>query len=91
MRQISEITISAIKAEAIRAHVLHGDQSMFYGDDYKGLRILVEEVGEVARAMNELALGNLTQEEYKNQIEKELIQTGAMVLTWIERINQYRR
>lgn len=89
MRQISELTLTAINAEAIRAHARHGQQSMFYGDDAKGLRILVEEVGEIAREMNELALGNRTQSEYHDNLEKELIQTAAMCATWLERLNQF--
>jgi len=42
------------------------------------LSILVEEVGEVARAINEQLLGNLSPADFREQIGKELVQVAAM-------------
>jgi NTP pyrophosphatase (non-canonical NTP hydrolase) len=83
---LSNLTMAAIQAEAIRAHARHGINSMLYGDDDKSLRILMEEVGEVAREMNELALGNINVDTYNKKLVKELIQVAAMAATWIEKI-----
>jgi NTP pyrophosphatase (non-canonical NTP hydrolase) len=85
MLLISDLTLMAIQTEATSAHAKHKQESMLYGDDDKSLRILVEEVGEVAKEMNELALGHITGEEYKERIVKELIQVAAMAATWIEK------
>jgi NTP pyrophosphatase (non-canonical NTP hydrolase) len=86
---LSDMTLSAIQAEATRAHIRHGKNSMLnahYGDAQR-LAILTEEVGEVAHEMNELMLGNIERSEYKDKIEKELIQVAAMAATWIEALN----
>jgi NTP pyrophosphatase (non-canonical NTP hydrolase) len=42
------------------------------------LSILTEEVGEVARALNERTLGNLTGVAFLAQMRLELVQVGAM-------------
>ena len=83
---LSDLTMTAIQAEAMRAHARHGINSMLYGDDDKSLRILMEEVGEVAREMNELALGNIDVDTYNQRLVKELIQVAAMAGTWVEKI-----
>lgn len=82
---ISGLTLSAIQAEAIRAHILHGDDSMLYQNDHERLAILMEEIGEVARELNEARIHN--REVDKDKLEKELIQSAAMCATWIEGLN----
>lgn len=82
---ISEDVLEMVMAEAKRAHENHGRQSMLYGRDDKSLRIALEEVGEVAREMNELALEHITAEEYHERILGELIQCAAMFVTWAEK------
>lgn len=77
--------------EAARAHTKHGDKSMLYGTDEKSLRILVEEVGEVAREMNELALGNRRPKKYRSNQRTELIQVAAMALTWAAKIDRLEK
>lgn len=83
-----------IEHERRRAHELHGDKSM-EGCDPLGprpLRILVEEVGEVAKVQNEFDLGKLTEAEALKELMDELVQVGAMAsafhdaahLRWIE-------
>lgn len=84
---LSEAILSDISDEANMAHDRHGAQSMLYGDDNKSLRILVEEVGECSREMNELALGNKIQAKYEKDLRKELIQVAAMAATWIAKID----
>jgi NTP pyrophosphatase (non-canonical NTP hydrolase) len=42
------------------------------------LAVLVEEVGEVARELNELMLGNQLLKETGLRLEQELVQTAAM-------------
>lgn len=69
------------------AHEKHGKGSMLYGSDDRSLRILVEEVGECARELNELALGNGA-EDYDNRLYAELVQVGAMAATWAEKVKR---
>lgn len=74
-----------IRAEAIRAHDKHGNFSMFgsaHNDDSR-LTILTEELGEVARAINDTRLGEL---EQPAELYGELVQVAAMALTWLARI-----
>jgi NTP pyrophosphatase (non-canonical NTP hydrolase) len=74
--------INDVVDEVEQAHAKHGTESMLYGSDDKSLRILMEEVGEVAKEMNELALGNITPDQYRENQRKELVQVAAMALTW---------
>lgn len=89
---ISDVTLQAIRAEAIRAHILHGAKgtSMLSCElpDTNRLAILMEEVGEVAHEINELEIHGLDYTFiYAERMEKELIQVAAMAATWIEVIN----
>lgn len=64
--------------EMVRAHEKHGPESMLSPNQDAGVKlaILVEEVGEVARAMT-----------YDNgdeqNLQEELIQVAAMALSWL--------
>ena len=77
-----------VAAERARAHAKHGDKSMEAADwdDMKRLRILMEEVGEVARAFNDLDLGQTTAAEAAANARGELIQVSAMAGAWADRI-----
>lgn len=79
---LSNMTLSAVQAEATRAHLRHKAKSMLYGTDERRLRILVEEVGEVAREMNDADIEERPVD--RDKIVKELIQSAAMCLTWVE-------
>jgi hypothetical protein len=82
---LSGLTIAAIQAEATRAHLRHGDNSML-GAGYTAadrLAILVEEVGEVAHELTY----DRDPAGRKDRLEKELIQVAAMAATWIEQLN----
>lgn len=53
--------------------------------------ILVEEVGEVSKVLNEGAMGKLSQEEFERELEYELIQVAAVSIKWIEAIRRQKR
>ncbi len=78
MMPLTSLTLSAIQAEALRAHCRHSDRSLLNKQmpDSERLAILVEEVGEVAHA--------LTYDGDKERLEIELIQVAAVAATWIE-------
>jgi NTP pyrophosphatase (non-canonical NTP hydrolase) len=64
-------------AEAVRAAVVFPDQE--HTVTMSGwLGILVEEVGEVARELNELELGNRTPKVFLAKVTEELVQVAAM-------------
>lgn len=77
---LSEITLSAIQAEATRARLKHGEHSML-GEKYSSgerLAILVEEVGEVAHELTYDQSGD------RDKLVRELIQVAAMAASWVE-------
>ena len=77
---LSDLTLSAIQAEATRAYLKHGEHSMM-GTQYTAherLAILVEEVGEVAHELT------YDQRDDRDKLVKELIQVAAMAASWIE-------
>jgi hypothetical protein len=81
---LSDLTLQAIQAEATRAHLRHGDHSMLSPaqTDDRRLAILTEEVGEVARELNDAAIEGRPVD--RDKLVKELIQTGAMSASWVE-------
>jgi hypothetical protein len=79
---LTSALLNMVQTEATGAHIKHGSNSMLYATDERALAILMEEVGECAREMNELALGNRTPEDYKYMLVIELVQVAAMALTW---------
>lgn len=81
---LSDNTLTAIQAEATRAHLKHGTHSMI-GTKYTNtdrLAILMEEVGEVAHELTYDQGG--TGEGQHDELVKELIQVAAMAASWIE-------
>ena len=79
---LDEVTMAAIQAEATRAYLVHGCKSMFYGTDERKFAILAEEVGEVARELNEAVIHDRPVD--KDRLVKELIQVAAMAATWVQ-------
>lgn len=80
---LSDLTLSAIQAEATRAYLKHGEHSMFgpmFHD--RRLTILTEEVGEVARELNDAAIDS--RPVNRDDLVKELIQVAAMAASWVE-------
>jgi len=81
---ISDLTISAIQAEALRAWLKFKDRNstiLSSISDDRRLAIVAEELGEVAKELNEKALGNPVDED---ALEIELIQCAAMLASWVE-------
>jgi NTP pyrophosphatase (non-canonical NTP hydrolase) len=79
---LSDLTLSAIQAEATGAHAKHGDRSML-GEHYtphERLAILMEEVGEVAHELT------YDQDGDRDKLVRELIQVAAMAATWVEHL-----
>lgn len=77
------LTYQAIAAERIKQHLkwrgTGGDCSRPDLPNDTRLRILLEEVGEVARALND--------KEPLDHLEAELIQVAAVCVGWIEGLN----
>lgn len=73
-----------IDAERRRAHAKHGPKSMESAapHDMKRLRILMEEVGEVAREFNEADIADRPLDLVATR--EELIQVAAMAAAWAE-------
>lgn len=69
---LSELTLHALLAESYRAHAKHGDKSLLFSGltDTQRLAALVEEVGEVARAMT------YDNDQGREHLIKELIQVA---------------
>ena len=83
---LSDLTLSAIQAEATRARLKHGEHSML-GTNYSSgdrLAILMEEVGEVAHELTYDQGGAGGGEGRRDELVKELIQVAAMAATWVE-------
>jgi NTP pyrophosphatase (non-canonical NTP hydrolase) len=69
---IQEMIIKKIISERERQDILHKDNRL---DDY--LSILIEEIGEVAKAIQSNDIDNL---------KEELIQSAAVIIRWLEDI-----
>lgn len=82
MRQLSQLTLDAIAAEATRADILHKEHSMLNPEQplAEKMTVLWEEYGEVGRALT-------YDEGSRDQLEKELIQLAAMAAAWVESLN----
>lgn len=90
---------SAINAEVvnerIRAHNKHDinggsmERKGWYISNW--LSVVMEEVGEVARATCEYDLNNTTEDEYKDNLREELIQVMAMCQAWVNAIDKDTR
>jgi hypothetical protein len=80
IRLISDVTFQAIQGESISSQVKHGEHAMINPDLARDerLAILVEEVGEVATAMNYDEKGK------RDDIVKELLQVAAMAASWAQ-------
>lgn len=81
---LSGLTLSAIQAEATRARLKHGEHSMLGAQvsNDRRLAILTEEVGEVARELNDAEIEGRPVD--RDKLVKELIQSAAMCASWVE-------
>lgn len=82
MKVLSELTLSAVSAEAIRAHIKHRDRGGSILDPTmsteKKLAALGEELGEVCRALT------YDGDQGRDHLVKELIQLASVALTWVQ-------
>ena len=77
--------------ERVRAHRLHSSHSAENGkwNSSKFLVIVGEEFGEICKAFNEFMMNeNLTVQEFRASLRKEIVQTGAMCAAWIDAIDR---
>jgi hypothetical protein len=80
---LSPLTLDAIQAEATRAHLKHGEHSMLSPKpDDRRYAILAEEAGEVAKELNDAAIGGRPAD--RGKLVRELIQVAAMAASWVE-------
>jgi hypothetical protein len=81
-RMFDALTLDAVNAEFVRAQVKHNGRTPADREmtNAERLPILVEEVGEVARAM--------TYDSDLDNLVSELIQVAAMALAWVEGIER---
>lgn len=81
-----------VRDERARAHAKHGEKSMegWPADHPLRLPILVEEVGEVAKAMNEAALSGLPMDhpDVRAEMRAELVQVAAMATAWADALTE---
>lgn len=77
-----------VRNERIRAHSYHGDTSMEDCDPLaeRRLRVLVEEVGEVAKEYNDAEHDGRPVD--RAALRKELIQTAAMAGAWADALTE---
>lgn len=54
--------------------------------DDKQNRILVEEIGEISKAMNEFALGNLTWTDYEDNLLGEITDSIVVLQAWYDKL-----
>ena len=75
-----------LRAERQRQEEKFGDNSMASPSlsDLQRLAILVEEVGEVAHALNEAALSPQDRSAWLVEMRRELIQVAAVAVAWCE-------
>lgn len=87
---LSSSTLVDIQAEATNAHQSYGDQSMMGHTMIDGdrLAILTEEIGEVAKVLNEIRIKRINNDESLSLLYRELQQVAAMAATWMEVITQ---
>lgn len=89
---MNDIPVSAVYADIFherqRAHTKHGAQSLEYGawNDPTGrrMRILIEEVGEVAKVLNDAELAGVTPDHA--HLYEELIQAAACATAWADAV-----
>jgi len=79
---------SQMHRERIRAHEKHdtagGSMERKTFDDPAWLPVLVEEVGEVARALCEYRHLTTDRDALAKALREELVQVGAMVAAWLD-------
>jgi NTP pyrophosphatase (non-canonical NTP hydrolase) len=82
----------AMHDERIRAHEkfknTSGSMEDTAWDSPKWLPVVMEEVGEIARAICEYNLGNVEREELKAKLTEEATQSAAMLAAWLDALSE---
>lgn len=82
---------SAVHRERIRAHAKHdeggGSMERKTWGDPAWLPVLVEEVGEVARALCEFRHLNKDTQQLKRALRSEVVQVAAMACAWLDALD----
>jgi hypothetical protein len=80
---LSQLTLDAVQATAYNARMKHGEKALTNPDMPAGekLAVLVEEVGEVGRAMTYDADQGVV------PLVHELLQVAAVALSWVEALD----
>lgn len=84
---VNDKTMSEIRRETARAIQKHGREQTPLSDSVSRphkLAILMEEVGEVAKIINEFNLGNLSPQLFIAELKKEIVQVSAVAAMWFE-------
>jgi hypothetical protein len=82
---LSDLTLSAVQAEATRAHLRRGEHSMLAGGrdaSDRRYRILGEEFAEIGRELNDAEIDG--REPDRDKLVIKLLHAAAMALTWVE-------
>ena len=82
--------------ERIRAHEKHkakpgGSMEMKSADDPDWFPVLAEEIGEVAREINDYRHGLISDDDRMPRLRAELVQVAAMAHAWIAAIDEGAR
>lgn len=84
---IDDRTTAEIRRESARAIQKHGRENTPASDaksrGFK-LAVLMEEVGEVAKAINEFEMGVISKEQFLAELRKELSQVAAAAGLWLQ-------
>lgn len=77
---LSPLTLVRVQAEAMRAHLKHGDRSLLNPDMDQMLKLaaLMEEVGEVAHEMTYDVVPE------RDRLVRELLQVASVAPSWVE-------
>lgn len=77
---LSDLTLNAVQAEAVRARAKHGENSLLNPDMPTLLKLaaLMEETGEVVRELT------YDTNNGRDKLVKELIQVASVALSWVE-------
>lgn len=84
---INDKTMAEVRRESARAIQKHGRENTALSNTRTRLykqSVLLEEVGEVAKVINEFELGNLTTEQFIAELQKELTQVSSVAAMWLE-------
>ncbi len=81
---------TSVHNERIRADNKHGEYSAerMAWDNPRWLPVVTEELGEVARVINEYDLNNINTPEKCAKLIEELIQVAAMACAWVDALRE---